>query len=83
VYLHYLASKDVSEWDANLANVMVRRMQLELAYPITKSASLRDVLRQEYYAKGVGVLAAAKSVDGQENPPEDFGDSPLIAVRGG
>lgn len=82
IYLHYLASKDVSEWDSNLVNLMIRRMQLELAYPITKSTSLRDALRQEFYAKGVGVLAQAKSVDGQENPPEDWGDSPLIAVRG-
>ena len=83
IYLHYLARKDTSEWDSNLVNVMIRRMQLELAYPITKSTSLRDALRQEYHAKGIGVLAQAKSVDGQENQPENYGDSPLVAVRGG
>ncbi len=82
LYLHYLARKTEDEWDPHLVQLMTRRMQLDLAYPITKSASLRDALRQEYYARPGGVLAQAKAVDGQENPPEDWGDSPRIAVRG-
>ena len=80
--LRYLANKAEGYWDANLVNVMVRRMQLDLAYPITKSSSLRDALSDEFHRPKLGVLARAKSVDGQENPPEDWGDSPLIAVRG-
>lgn len=82
IYVHFLELKDVSEWDGNLVNVMVRRMQLELAYPVTKSTSLRAELAEEYHRKGTGVLARAKAVDGQENPPEDYGDTPLISVRG-
>lgn len=82
IYLHYVERKTESNWDSNLVDVMIKRMELDLAYPITKSTSLRDALRQEFYAQGVGVLAQAKSVDGQENPPEDYGDSPFITVRG-
>jgi hypothetical protein len=55
---------------------------MDLAYPITKSTSLRDSLKQEFYAKGVGIFARAKTVDGQENPPEDWNDSPFLNVRG-
>jgi hypothetical protein len=81
--IRYLADKTEALWDANLTNLMVKRMELDLCYAITKSTSLRDSLKSEYHAKGVGVLARAKAVDGQENQPEQFGDAPLIAVRGG
>jgi hypothetical protein len=80
--LKFLEDKTEGLWDANLTNLMVKRMELDLCYPITKSTSLRDSLKSEYHAKGVGVLARAKSVDGQENPPDTFGDSPMIQVRG-
>lgn len=82
LHVHYLARKGEGEWDAHLVQLMVRRMQMELAYPITKSASLRDSLKEDYFRQGTGILAQAKAVDGQENPPEDWGDSPLITVRG-
>lgn len=80
--LVYVARKDEGEWDANLVGLMTRRIQLDLAYPITKSTSLRDTLRQEYYAPRAGALAMAKAADGQENPPELLGQSTFIAVRG-
>jgi hypothetical protein len=71
-----------SAWDALLTDVMVKRMELDLAYPITKSTSLRDSLKAEFYQQGIGVLARAKAVDGQENPPEGWEDSPFLQVRG-
>lgn len=80
--LVYQAEVTEGEWDALLTDVMVKRMEMDLAYPITKSTSLRDSLKQEFYAKGVGVLARAKAVDGQENPPEGWNDSPFLQVRG-
>jgi hypothetical protein len=80
--LLYVADVTEGEWDSLLVNVMVKRMEMDLAYPITKSTSLRDSLKQEFYAKGVGVLAQAKTIDGQENPPEDWNDSPFLQVRG-
>jgi hypothetical protein len=78
----YVANVTEGEWDSLLTMVMVKRMEMDLAYPITKSTSLRDSLKQEFYALGVGVLAQAKTIDGQENPPEDWGDSPFLQVRG-
>jgi hypothetical protein len=82
LYLSYLARKDEGDWDAHLVQLMVKRMQMDLAYPITKSTSLREAVRAEIYTRGAGLLAQAKAVDGQENPPEDYGDTPLISVRG-
>ncbi len=81
--LKYVADVTEGEWDTLLTHVMIKRMEMDLAYPITKSTSLRDSLKQEFYAKGVGVLAQAKTVDGQENPPEEWNDSPFLTVRGG
>lgn len=81
VKLRYVADVTEGDWDALLVHVMTKRMEMDLAYPVTKSTSLRDSLRTEYHARGVGVLALAKAVDGQENPPEDWGDSSLINVR--
>lgn len=80
--LVYVAEVTEGEWDSLLTHVMVKRMEMDLAYPITKSTSLRDSLKQEFYARGVGVLAQAKTIDGQENPPEDWNDSPFLQVRG-
>lgn len=77
--LHYLANKAEGFWDSMLVDVMVKRMAKDLAYPITKSASLAEGMAQNYEI----ALRRAKSVDGQENPPEDFIDSPFLAARGG
>ncbi len=60
---------------------MTARMRLALAYPVTKSASLRDSMKEEFYRRGSGVLAMARAQDGQENPPEDWSDSPLLQAR--
>lgn len=76
--LVYLADVTESMWDALLTSVMVKRMAADLAYPVTKSASLADTKRGEYEL----ALKMAKNVDAQENPPEDWGDSPLLQVRG-
>lgn len=81
--LLYLADKSEGNWDANLTAVMVKRLEMDFAYPVTKSTSLRDSLKEEFYRRGTGVLAQAKSIDGQENPPEQITDSTMLAVRGG
>lgn len=81
LYLRYVADVSEGDWDPLLVHVMTKRMELDLAYPVTKSTSLRDTLRQEFHAKGVGVLARAKAVDGQENPPQSWDDSGLVNVR--
>lgn len=82
--LVYVADATESAFDSLLTDVMIKRMQVDLCYPITKSTSLRESLKEDFYReKPPGTLKKAKAVDGQENPPEDWGDSPFISVRGG
>lgn len=77
--LRYVANKGEGFWDSLLVDVMIKRMVKDLAYPVTKSASVAEVKAREFEV----AFKRAKSVDGQENPPEDYGDSPFISVRGG
>lgn len=64
-------------WDATLIEAMTQVMSVALTFPIVRSAAkeqlelqvLKDVLKQ------------SRSIDAQENPPETFGDSPLLAHR--
>lgn len=75
----YVAEKSEGNWDSNLTDVMIARMEQDLTYPITKSTSLMETKAQMYR----DVLKQAKSIDGQENPPDQLGDSPFVDVRGG
>lgn len=77
--LQYTAELGEGYWDSLLVEVMTKRMVKDLAYPITKSGTLAELKAREFEA----AYKRAKAVDGQENPPEDYGDSPLISVRGG
>lgn len=70
--------EDPSQWDASMVDAACSEMAARLAYPITQSASLAQLKRQEAdYA-----MRVAKSLSGQDNPPEDWADSPFIDVRG-
>jgi hypothetical protein len=72
-------NENVGTWDPMLVWAMTQAMKAAFAYPITQSSSfeqavevaLRDVLKQ------------ARAVDGQDEPPETLGDSPLFAARMG
>lgn len=75
--LVYIADKPAAEWSAGLVTVMTARMVAELAYPITKSATLADSKAQQYER----IARRERSIDGQENPPEDWGGAPFIQVR--
>ncbi len=75
----YVADITEGQFDAKLVHVMTLRMEKDLAYPITKSTSLAEAKDAEYER----ALKRAKSIDGQENPPEEWNDSPFIQVRGG
>lgn len=68
---------DVTTWDALLAEAMTAHMAMTCAYPITKSAAQQDEMIKLYRFK----LQQARSVDGQEQPPEQFGDFPLMNAR--
>lgn len=69
---------DPTQWDDALADAACAEMVARLAYPITQSASLAELKRREASL----ALKVAKALSGQDNPPEDWADSPFIDVRG-
>lgn len=75
--LVYVADVEPGLWDSMLTDLAILRMARDLAYPVTRSASMRAEMNQEYRL----AERMARNVDGQENPPETWGDSPFIAVR--
>lgn len=77
-YLRYtFRNENVSSWDALLVEAMTQVMSVALTFPIVRSAA-----KEELELKVLqGVLREARSADGQENPPEDLGDSPLLQHR--
>lgn len=78
MYLVYCyRSEDPALWDSMLCDLACAEMTARLAYPITQSASLAELKRAEFK----GMLQLAKSVAGQDNDPEDWGDSPFTDVR--
>lgn len=80
VLLRYVYdNEDVPSWDALLVEAMTMHMAVALAYPITKSASMQEAMQ----ARLNGVLQQARSVNGQESPPQEFGDYPFLASRYG
>lgn len=70
-------NEDVSTWDASLINIVTLAMAARMAYAITQSASMKDALYQQLAME----LKQARAVDGQEDPPETFGDFPLYNSR--
>lgn len=66
-----------SAWDAHVTDCVAYYLAKELAYPITKSASQAQVMKDEY----VRVLREAKTIDGTEDTPETPTDFPLIQAR--
>ena len=70
-------NEDPSSWDSLLCDVASAEMCARLAYPITQSASLAQLKRQE----ADQMLREAKAIAGQDNEPEEWGDSPFTAVR--
>ena len=74
---HVYKNDDVPSWDALLVQAAEAYMAMTCAYPITKSASMLEAMTSLWGEK----LRQARTIDGQENPPEDFGDQALLAVR--
>lgn len=66
-------------YDASLVEALEMAMAAAMAYPVTKSTSLASelgALLREH-------LAISRAIDGQDDPPETFGDFPLRAGRSG
>lgn len=78
--LVYIADNQApATYDAILLDVMELAMAQAMAYPVTKSTSLRDDLSAELEK----MLRTARTVDGQDDPPETLGGSLLYAARFG
>lgn len=80
IYLKYI-SAEVSEgaFDHLLVEALKYAMAAQMAYAITQSASMVELMDQKYQQ----VLRDAKAVDGQDDPPETFGDNALYSSRFG
>lgn len=76
LYLTYI-SNDVTQYDSELVNVLELGMAARMAYAITQSAALQELKIKEY----MDALRSAKAIDGQDEPPTEFPDSPLLAAR--
>lgn len=76
--LRYIWNNEVeATWDSLLIDAMTQVMVAALTYPITKSTT-KQATEEEIVKR---VLKEARSVDGQEAPPETLGDFPLLSNR--
>lgn len=74
IKLRYLFRNEVeATWDALLVHAVTISMRQAFAYPTTMSTSLEQLITQVLQP----ILAQARAVDGQENPPETLGDERL------
>lgn len=79
-YLRYIwRNENPATWDDMLVWGVTQAMKAALAYPITQSTSLEQLVEDACER----VLKKARSVDGQDDPPDTLGDSPLLAARMG
>lgn len=79
LYLRYVFRNEaVPSYDSLLVDVLTQAMAARMAYAITKSAT-----KEQFEQRKLELLMRqARAVDGQENPPEEFGYSSIMAVRG-
>lgn len=75
--LRYVADLDEGLWDDLLVEAMTLRMKALMAYAITKSQAVADTAAQE----ADRAFRLAKSVDGQEDPPQTLGESAILTAR--
>lgn len=66
-------------WDDMLVWAMTVSMKAVMAYPITQSTSLEQLVEDALK----DVLKQSRAVDGQDGTPETLGDTPLMNARMG
>jgi len=80
VYLRYVwRNENPATWDSMLIWAMTMSMKAVMAYPITQSTSMEQLVESVL----VDVLKQARAVDGQDDTPDSLGDSPLLNARFG
>ncbi len=70
-------NENPATWDSMLVWAMTQVMRSLFAYPITQSGSLEELIDRVL----VQLLREARTVDGQEDEPDAFDESPLLAAR--
>lgn len=75
--IYVYRNEDPALWDPSLCDLACAELVARLAYPITQSASLAQLKRQE----AERAWMTAKAVAGMDNEPEDWGDHPFTDVR--
>lgn len=73
------AQTDVTKWDALMVQSLEYALAAKMALPLTGNATLQANM-EALFAK---TLRQAKAADGLDNPPDTYGDSPLINARFG
>lgn len=68
---------DISSWTSDFIHVVTLELAAQIAYPIHKSDSQRQILTQQ----AMYAMSLAKAVNAQENPSQRLGNDPLYASR--
>jgi hypothetical protein len=76
-FVYVFQNTEEATWSSNLVHVVELGMAAKMAYAVTSSASMRDSMRDEFARE----LKAAKGIDGQDDPPEEFGAGMLVESR--
>jgi hypothetical protein len=78
LYLKYLyLNQNEATWSPLMVMACTMMMRAIVAYPITSSTSLEQLLEQVLQP----YLKQARAVDSQDTPPETMGDFPLLQSR--
>lgn len=78
--LRYIFRNDnEATWDSMLVRAMELKMAAEMAYPVTGSASMADMMHNKLLQH----MKGARALDGQDDPPQTLGDFPLLQARYG
>jgi hypothetical protein len=72
-------NENPATWDAALVDAVTLEMAARMAYPITRSASLAESMKKDARL----ALRLAKTIDGQDDSPDEVGDERLLAARMG
>lgn len=74
---YVFANDNPATYDAMLVDAMTITMAARMSYAVTQSAALT----QEMADRAERLMRRARSVDGQDDTPEQLGDNPLMTAR--
>lgn len=78
LYLRYCyLNQNEGNWSPLMVMAATQMMRALLAYPITQSTSLEQLLEQTLQP----YLRQARAIDSQDMPPQTLGDYPLLSAR--